>query len=382
MTSASNRFGRLRRTWVSITFVILAALAAQGASTAYWVNQTMLDTDRFMDLVEPVLRSDAVASKTADWVASELVTSLEVEDRIESSLAAVDSYISEGLLDLTGIDPEGPVGQRLPDLPELAALAAPLASAIETRVGDITLDITTSDAFRNTLTGAVRVSHRGAVVVLTEDEEDLPAAISVDGDVKLDLRPVLAQSLVSIAEKGEDLFGFDLPNLTEDEDPQTVVADAFEARGITVPDGFGEVVIISEESLDPYRGAIKTLNRLVWLLFVLTVALGAAAIWANPDRTKGAVWLGVGLIVAWLSNWPITTRLVENISSGLDSGTGSISQLVFETASRDLRRLAANLIAASILLVGVVLYRTWRNASVGTNSSENAGASEVQSSHE
>jgi hypothetical protein len=358
-TNSGNTGHPMRKTWISIIFVVLTAVAAQGATGAVWINRTLLDTDRFMDLVEPVIGSEEFATSAADVVAAKAIEALDLKTRVENTLQAINDYLS-GLVGSLGIDSDGPLGSLLPDVPDLTILAAPLTNGVETRVANVVNDVFDNAEFRQSVDTALRLSHRVAVAVLTEDDSALPDSVSVNGDVVINLRPMIANAVVSVAAAGADLVGTDFPNISPSDSPESILSDVFANRGIEVPDDFGYVTVLSAEQLEPYRGAVATLGRLQWVMILLTFALLAAAIWTNPDRLAGAVWAGIGIIIVHLIDWPVSTRLLEAVG-GNGAGQSLIESVVGE-AARYLRELALIVILLAAVLTVVSLTITARQA--------------------
>lgn len=368
-----HRTHPMRKTWISVLFVVLAGLAAQGATTAYWVNRTLLETDRFMAVVTPIIASPEFAEQTGSVVASKTVDALGVEEKVNNSLDQLNQYL-QALPDALGIDPAGPIGQRLPDLPDLTNLTDPIVTRVEGRVSALTEDLVSSDEFQNLADTSIRDAHAIAVAVITEDESGLPTLVSLDGDVEINFRPMIADAIVEVVAAGAEALGVDTPNIDSGASSEDILSDVFAQRGIEVPEDFGRFVVISEDQLAPYRSLLKTLNQLQWVLILLTLLFSFAAIWTNPDRLVGTIWLGVGIVVFQLLNWPLTATINNSVIDGLQSSETSLVNLVLQTATSELLDLTIVVIAAGVVITIFGMVRVGMEDHEASGTGDDAGA--------
>jgi hypothetical protein len=345
----------MRKTWVSVLFVILAGLAAQGATAAYWINHTLLETDRFMSLITPVISSPEFAERVGGVVATKTVEALGVEEKVENALDQLNEYL-QAIPEAIGVDPNGPIGQRLPALPDLTLLADPFTAKVESRVAELTTDLVSSSEFQNLADTSLRAAHTFAVAVVTGDESELPPAVTIDGDVELNFRPMIADAIVEVVSAGADALGVETPRVDSGASSEEILAEVFAARGIEVPDDFGRVVVLSEEQLEPYRDAVTILSRLQWVLILLTVLLSFAAIWTNPNRLVGTIWLGVSIVAFQLLSWPLTTTITESVIEGVKSSDAGLAEIVFQTATSELlnQTIVVIVLGVIVTLIGMV----------------------------
>ncbi|MBY5161987.1 hypothetical protein [Salsipaludibacter albus] len=342
----------MRRTWVSVTLTVLAALATLLATVGWWVHATLLDTDRFMALVDPIVTSPATGEAVGDRVTDELFTALDLEERVATSLGEVDAWLRSGIADLLDLDPEGPVAQRLPDGPELAALTPALVAAARERVSDRVTLAVERPRFRSALEQSVRSAHVATVAVLREDQAALPEAVVVDGDVTLDLRPLVETALAPVVRDTADLLGLEPGSIPDD-----LRLDDLAARlGVEVDPDVATIVLVEEEQLAPWRGAVSTFDRLVWVLVAVAVLLAAAALWTAPRRSRATLWLGLAVAVALAATFPLLAVL-SDVLLGRLAGAGARDTLaaVLAAATSDLRWAAGIIIVAALLVAGAAL---------------------------
>ncbi len=65
--------------WV---LVVLMGIAVAGSVVGFWVNRTVLETDRFMAVVTPIVESDSVQAVVSDRIADQLLEALDLDTRL------------------------------------------------------------------------------------------------------------------------------------------------------------------------------------------------------------------------------------------------------------------------------------------------------------
>jgi hypothetical protein len=169
---------------------------------------------------------------------------------------------------------------------------------METRVDTRITSFFTSEAFTSGFPDLVRRIHEVSVALARGQLAEVPNVYIEDGEVRLNLIPLMGQALQGVA---EDLDGFipdlDLPAVISDrlDEGREQLAEALQTR---LPEKFGQVVIMSEESLGALQTAAVWSDRLVWALLGLTVALIAAVLILSPSRRRSIAHLGLGIVIA------------------------------------------------------------------------------------
>ena len=74
------------RATISWVLLVLASLGVVASTLSFWVHETLFDTDRFMAVVEPVLRDPAVERALATRLGDQVVTALDPETRVADAL--------------------------------------------------------------------------------------------------------------------------------------------------------------------------------------------------------------------------------------------------------------------------------------------------------
>jgi hypothetical protein len=355
---------RTVRTWLSNALVVLTVIAMIASMIAIWVRETIYDTDRFMEVVEPALEDPAFYAALSDLITEDALVALDLDTRVATVLGQADAYLSEVLID--AIDPDPGVLARIQafERPTLSALAPSIVSALEDRVEAIIDRFITSERFQDRLPDLVEQVHAGGVALITGDTASLPNVYTEDGEVRLDLVPVIAEALQEVAAEIQEL----LPDVT----PPSLVAGAVEqgrdqlrtqlaeALDAELPEDFGQVTLMTESDLTEVQDAARRADQLVWAIAILALLLLGLSIGVSPTRRRTVIALALGVVAGAV----ITMLLVRRLESALldqivnVDGRQAIQQAYGELAS-SLRTITV-LVALVAIVISVVAYLAGR----------------------
>jgi hypothetical protein len=363
------------RARLTIVLVILTALSVVTTTVAVWIHETAFDTDQFMETVEPALDDPALYALLSDYVSEQALAALDIEARIATRLASVDEYLSEVLLDALDIGEQGQAILDRFDRPSLATLAAPIADGLENRITSRIDSFITSPEFEERLTGLVERVHTATVALIRGDTEQLPNVYTEDGQVRVDLIPIITEALRRVAAEIRDF----LPNVTLPDVLSNSVDEAREqlaaAVGAQLPEDFGQVTLFSEEKLEEVQAGVQRLDRLVWLLILITIALAAATIAMSTARRRTIIHLGLGvaagLIIAIVAIRRLQEAIVEEIVNpdGVETARALLSEVVSSLRSWAL------IVVVGAIAVAIAAYLAGRPAWIERLTDEIKGAS-------
>ena len=340
-----SRFGWRRV--LAIVLVILTSLSVTTTTIAFWIHGTMFDTDRFMETIGPVIDDPVFYDLVGERASLETLEALDIETRVTAALAQLDLFISEALLDALEV---GDRGRELLDRferPSLTALAPSITEALETRVDTRIRSFFASEGFTERFPELVRRAHEATIALARDDLAELPNVYIAEGEVRLNLIPIIGQALQGIA---EDLRGFlpdiDIPDILSDQlaEGREQLAEALEAR---LPEDFGQVTIMSEDNLGAIQTAAVRLDRLVWGLVVLSAILIATTLAVSPTRRRTAIHLGIG----------VTAALGVSLIALSELESAVIDQFVRPSTRGSAQVLVSQLLATlrnTMLVVGVI----------------------------
>ena len=261
-----ERRHRARRILAPI-LVVLTVVVFTITVPAAWGSRTVLNTDRYVATVAPLAADPAVQRSIATRVTDQVFTTLNVQTVISDALAGI--------------------GERA------TVLAAPLTNAIKGFVREQVLQVVQSDVFETFWTEANRFVHTQVLAILRGDEEQVSV---VEGQVLLNLVPLINLALVEIEQVASDLVGGDvvLPEIQ----PGTAYPEAVDrleqALGIDLPDDYGTIAVYDSDDLAALQQALFTFQRLLVLLLILIPILVAATLVVSTRRRRTLIQLAVG----------------------------------------------------------------------------------------
>ena len=346
---SQSRFRRVGA-WV---LVVLTGLAVVVSILGFWVHRTVLETDPFMAAVTPIVESESVQALAGDRISDQLIEALSLETRIGETLTS----FQDRLLDELGAALELPplVVRRIQERGlGLERLASPLAAGVESRLRDAVNAFMSSPEGTRLLLNVIELTHERTVFLLRDELDKLPNLVVTEGEVRLNLVPLMAEVLRRTINAGLDIAGVDnreIPEFTSAEDADQAVNRLARALGRDLPPDFGQVSITSEETLRDAQGLVKTFDRVVWIAIAVAILLGVLSVLLAPSITGGLIRLGVAATIAAIVAWLVVEGLVAALS-----GSGATPE--GRAAAADLMRAIGNTmggIALTLALIGIVV---------------------------
>lgn len=336
-TSLHGEVGRQRlRRRLTGLLVFLTVISLVTTVVASWARAVVLDTDRFVATVGPVIDDPAVQDALSVRLTDSIMSSLQIEDRVSSAL----SKVGEG---------------GLPVSPSL--LAGPITDGIRTVLLKRTRQLIASDAVSTIWTDALRTVHTQAVALLRGE-----STASIQGDtVYLDLLPMVNDVLSQLERELSDIFGrtIDVPTITEANAQQAVTL--LEGQfGIDLPDNFGRVPVFTSDALPAAQAGVAAADKIVYLLVALTLVLAIASIVMSTRRLRTVLWLGLGTAIGLIVVRRLALRLDDAIA---DRVTGAVNRDAVGAVTSDVfqnLRSFTTLLLVAALIIGIGAYLAGR----------------------
>ena len=231
------------RNFLAWVLIVLATLTAVAAPIASWGHDYLLDTDRFVNTVAPLIQEDDVAQAISIRAAEKLVEELNIEGRLD---------------------------RLLPD--NIDFLSAPLASGIETLAQKSAKAILESDQFYWVWERILTIAHTTAVEAIRSERA---IEITEEGDVLLDIGALLQEVKDQLVDAGLSFL-----------DRVPVPADA------------GTLVLFTSRELGMAKGGVHALDTLNWFLTALALLFFIAAVAISTERRKFLMASGIGFALA------------------------------------------------------------------------------------
>ncbi len=315
--------GRQRLRWrrrLVLALVVVSSLGVLTSAVAFWTHRTLMDTDAWVDTVGPVADDPAVQQALATYLTKQLTEAIEPERILDNTL------------------------------PERAqSLSAPLSTAVEQFIYDVTLKVIQSDQFQQLWAAVNRYGHEAVVDFLRGDSRLVQAN---GGVVTVDVLPVMAKVLRAVQDKAPRLVpGKTVPEVTYEMpvDDQRKALQSVIRRPL--PPDFGVFTIVKSDQLAAVQAGVVIFDRVVWVLAIVTIGLMVGAVLLSVDRLRTLVQLGAGVAIAMVFAIGVISA-VKNLV--LDLVADPVNRSAAATTMRALLRSFTD-VADTLLVVGVLL---------------------------
>ena len=327
---------------------VLAGIAVAASVVGYWAHQTLLDTDRFMAAVTPAVESDAVKTVVADRLSDQALEALDLDRRVADALDQAGEGLTGAIAEALDLSPAQAARlQRLNG--GLQLLAGSIASGLETRIRDRINEFVMSRDGDGLLVDLVAKLHERTVLLLRDELDQLPNIDVQSGEVRLNLVPMVAESIRRVVNAGIVQLGGErqIPPFDSSEDAEQAIDRLAGIVGRDLPPDFGQVSVMSEDQLQNAQGLVKTFDRLVWLLIVLAIVLSVGAFLLAPSWSAGLLRVGVAVAVAVILGWTAVDAISDAVAQAANTPEGQAA--VADIASAVVHSLQP---LATLLIVG------------------------------
>ena len=207
-TEPDARARRPVRGIASWILTVLAAIAVTLSVVGFWVHQTVLETDAFMAAVTPVVQSESVQAVVSERLSDEVLEALDLEARVADRISGAAESMTDVLTDALGLS--GSQATRLQRIEQaLQGLAPPISAGLESRIREAVSNFVASAAGADLLVDIVTVAHERTVLLLRDELDQLPRIVVEDGEVRVNLVPMLAEAIRSVVNAGIGAVGIE-----------------------------------------------------------------------------------------------------------------------------------------------------------------------------
>jgi hypothetical protein len=291
---ASSR--RMAPGWVVWVLIVLATIVGMGATLNSWIDRQALDTDQWVSVSDEMLADDDVRAALSVYLVGELFGSVDVAGELESLLPGAS-----------------------------AQLAGPIAATLQSNAVGLIDQALGTERFATLWTTVNRTAHTAFVRVVRGDDGELVSTSG--GAFVVDLRELLVQVA--------DRLGL----------PGTVID--------RIPESAGQLVVFESDQLDAAQQAVRVIEALSVLLFVLVVVLYVAAVLLALDRRVALRNVGAAIVVGsllLLVAQRITIELSVDELARAESGRDAVEAIV-SIATGLLNELAWAWLAIGVVVV-------------------------------
>jgi len=229
-------------------------------------------------------------------------------------------------------------------------LAQPLSVAAQQFVQQTITKLLSTKQFQDFWVQANRVAHATAVKILKG--ETIKGVSTANGEVTLNLFPMISQALTVVGEKAPGILGGDrIPKLAASITPDEARSKLSAALGRPLPADFGVITVFKSDQLKLAQEGLKLFNAVIVVVLILTVLLFAGTIALAHRRRRAIIALALGSVAALVVATAVAKVIKGQIiglvgdSQARAAATATISQLV--------NRL--DLITRSLLVLGLAI---------------------------
>ena len=332
---------RIRRFFVGV-LVFLTALLLLVTTLGVWVHRTVYRTSEFTSVVVSVGNDPKVLDPLATYLSVEAVQALDLRTRVQNALGAIADALPNrfGLADRIG------------------ALAAPITTGAQTFVSNEVRKFLHSSQFRERFRQLVETVHGKLVALLKGDYSQLPN-ISVQGPtVYFNTIPIVADIIRNVAQNAASLVGANvtIPQFTAGGSAATQLGQLGSALGVTLPPHFGQIPLMSSQSLHQAQTITRKFTNLLWLLLGLAIAFAVLAVVLSTNRRRTLVQLGLTVTATFIIGALVIRAVVHAAQDQItNAGAKAAAQDVLGVMAHNLRQIAALVLWPAVALA-VIAY--------------------------
>ena len=283
--------GRRAPGWVIHALIVFATVLGIVSGLNVWVERQLLDTDAWVAVTDELLADDDVRGLLAAYLVDELYETVDVADELST---------------------------RLPE--DLDGLGGLLAAALRDPATGGVNRLLETDLVRGLWSEANETAHATLVGVLKD--ETGPALSTTDGTVTLELGELVKQV-------GKE-FGLSSDVLDK------------------LPEDIGRVTIVESEELAAAQDAVRLIEILSVVVFLLVLVLYVAAVYLAGQRRREAIReVGLALVIGSVLVLVGLRVAAGAVAGGVDDASGA------QAAARAVTEIGTELLRG-IFMAGLV----------------------------
>jgi hypothetical protein len=300
-----------------------------------WAKRTVLSSDRVVAAVDDALADPAVVDALSARITDEIVS----------------------LIDVTAI-----VQDVLP--PQLGSLGPIIEAQVTNLVLEQVTKVVGSEAGRDLVDASVRRAHAAALKLLQGDGLSPDSAFSVqDGEVVLDVVPLIVRTVELMQERGVISDRFDLTEIAQNVTSNQRVQLLSRIFGVSVPENFGQITVLDSatvsevsETLSTAQRALAIFQKATAVLVVLALVMIGVSMVLSVDRRRTLAQLSIGIGVGAVLMRIGIDRVVAAIDSAIEkAGAKAAAVQMTESLTEMLARTLVTLAIVG-LAVGLIAY--------------------------
>jgi hypothetical protein len=324
--STASRSARILRRGLTWVLIVLVAVGVLGTTVAFWADQTLFNTDRFVATVAPIAKDPAVIESVSTDISTSIVEEIGLQQVVESVLPT-----------------------------ELQGMGSIVVSGVQTTIARAIADFMATPQFAAVWEQATRSVHTEVVGILRGDSAIIE---STGGVVSVDVFPLVAQGLKAADKALTDATGRDiaLPQLTDPTNAEASRAEIEQALGVTLPPDFGQIVIADTSALDEATQVLRVFETSILIAAIVTTLIAVLAILVAVRRRRAFLQVAIASIIGLALGLVVVARIDQVVADAAPTGTaGATARAAIDSIVRGFVGYAIVMVVV-LAVVAVALY--------------------------
>lgn len=300
------------------TCVIIACVLLILSIYAVFLQQTVLNTERYTANMREIIKEPAVKKAVAEYATEELFTALKVQKRISDVL---------------------PEKIRIVAVPATTWLKGFTSQQLEALMG--------TKQFQDVWVGVNETAHKNVVAVLRGETRQV--RVASDGTLYIDFMPIVKNLALKLTENTK------LHNLVS-KIPDGAVGPVLKtamsaALGVKLPADFGQLKIVQAKQLARARQVVAALDAAATWLPIASILFIGMALGISVERRRTAMQLGAGVAAAAVLGAMLSKIIVSQALLSIADDT--LRNIMMTIVGIELRGLSEIFLYAGLAGAGV-----------------------------
>jgi hypothetical protein len=313
-----RRYLRARQVLVGV-LVVLFSILLPVTYVVTWAHRVALNTNGFERTVVPIGSDPAVTAAAGTAITNQIYTSLNPQQIVASALP-----------------------------PKAAFLAGPITNGAKGYIQDGVTKALQTSQFQALWKQATLFAHKQLLSVLNGNSK---AVAVTNGQVVLNLVPLFDAALQNLQGFISGVVGstVQLPTISGNELPAVACERIATALNRPVPATCGQIPLFPADKLTQARRAVRTFDRVMVALLIVTPVVAALALWLSRRRRRTLLQLSAGGVLGMV--------VIRRVVNWLDSTLTNSGQPAYKDARRAIvRHVFSEYFSVSRwLLVGLII---------------------------
>jgi hypothetical protein len=319
------------RTPVAVVLIVAGCVLAPLSVVGVWTANQVSDTSRYVANVAPLIKDPAIQDALTNRLTSEIVAKIDVKGRTDQAAAELSQ---KGFTRIGGL---------------LQGVSGSLASGVAGFVHSRIHKIITGPRMANAWTQVNRAAHQAIVAVLSGRGSKNGALGVSNGQVTLDIAPLIAVAKQDLVARGLTIAG-------------------------KIPIVHATFALFPSKNLAKAQGVYRLINNLKIVLPILTLVLLGAGVWVARSHRRALIGAGLGFAASMLVlGAGLTIARAIYLNSVPASASADAAAAAFDILVRFIKTGLRTLLVVGLIVAVGAFFTGPSAAAVATRSAFSSG---------